>query len=285
VRLILIAEGGRAPTRIPLRDEHGTLLGYQKDEDGSVIGTARRDDILGAVADAAQGTLVAADLPDQAGAVRDLVASYRRARASETRTHLGRPHAWLPLLAAVMLLVVQAAARRTAALIGLACCILGAPAAAAQQPERPRTPAEKAWDGHDLARARTAYLAELAARRKNDTAWYNAGTAALADSDADAAQTNLGHAAASLEPDVRFRALFNLGLLALRRASGRDTAGRDAHLSRSVAAQASGFGREVELGARRAAPRRGRSARFPAVGRRGQRSRGRRGRGRGEPAW
>jgi Ca-activated chloride channel family protein len=231
IRLILIAEGGRSPTKIPLRDDRGGLLGYQKDEDGGVIGTARRDDILGAVADAAQGTLVAADLPDQAGAVRDLVASYRRARASETSTHLRRPHAWLPLLLAVTLLVVQAAARRTAALVGLALYALGAPAAAAQQPERPRTPAEKAWDGHDLARARSAYLAELAARRKNDTAWYNAGTAALADSDAEAAQANLSHAAASLEPDVRFRALFNLGLLALRRASSADTAGRDARLA------------------------------------------------------
>jgi Ca-activated chloride channel family protein len=230
VRLILIAEGGRTPTRIPLRDDRGALLGYQNAEDGSVIGTARRDDILAAVADAAQGTLVAADLPDQAGAVRDIVASYRRARASDTRTRLGRPHAWLPLLLAATLLVVQAAARRTAALIGLVVCVLGAPAAAAQQPARPRTPAEKAWDGHDLARARTAYLAELAARRKNDTAWYNAGTAALADSDAEAAQANLGHAAASLEPDVRFRALFNLGLLALRRASA-DSAGRDARLA------------------------------------------------------
>src|SRR5207244_8642116 len=52
-------------------------------------------DMLGGAADAAQGTLVAADLPDQAGAVRDLVASYRRARASETRTEQSRPRAWL----------------------------------------------------------------------------------------------------------------------------------------------------------------------------------------------
>jgi len=89
VRLILVAEGGRAATRIPVRDDRGALLGYQKDADGTVIETARRDDVLGAVADAAQGSLVAADLPDQAGAVRDLVASYRRARASETRSERG----------------------------------------------------------------------------------------------------------------------------------------------------------------------------------------------------
>src|SRR5438552_17644147 len=100
------------------------LLGYQKDEDGRVIETVRRDDMLGGAADAAQGTLVAADLPDQAGAVRDLVASYRRARASETRTEQSRPRAWLPLLPAVGLLVAHAGSPRTAGLVGLASACL-----------------------------------------------------------------------------------------------------------------------------------------------------------------
>ena len=232
IRLILVAEGGRTATRIPVRDDHGTLLAYQKDEDGRVIETTRRDDMLGAAADAAQGTLVAADLPDQAGAVRDLVASYRRARASETRTERSRPRAWMPLMLAVMLLVVQAASRRTAALVGIAfACVATLPSAgAAQQPRLPRSPAEKAWDRHDLRRARVAYLTELAARRKEDAAWYNAGTAALADSDAETAQASLAHAAASLDPDIRFRALYNLGLLALRQADD-DSAGRDGHLA------------------------------------------------------
>ena len=237
IRLILVAEGGRNPARIPVRDEHGSLLGYQKDENGSVIETSRRDDVLGAAADAAHGTLVAADLPDQAGAVRDLVASYRRARATETRTEQSRPRAWVPLLLAVALLVTQAATRRTAALVGLACwCFVPQTAWAQQVPARqaspryPRSTAEKAWDRHDLRRAHAAYVAELATDRKEDAAWYNAGTAALADSDAETAQANLAHAAASLDPDLRFRALFNLGLLALRRAED-DTANRDAHLA------------------------------------------------------
>jgi len=230
IKLILVAEGGRAPSRIPVRDEHGALLTYQRDEDSRVIQTSRRDDVLGAVADAAQGTLVAADLPDQAGAVRDLVASYRRARASEARTEQGKLRAWLPLLCAVALLVTQAATRRTAALIGLALWCLLPSLARAQQPARPRSAAERAWDRHDLAGARAAYLAELAARRKDDTAWYNAGTAALADSDAATARGSLTHAAASLDPDVRFRALFNLGLLALSEAMA-DSAARDARLA------------------------------------------------------
>src|SRR6185436_1199367 len=112
---------------IPVRDDRGTLLAYQKDEDGRVIQTTRRDDILGAAADAAQGTLVAADLPDQAGAVRDLVASYKRARASETHTERGRPRAWVPLLLAVGLLIGQAATRRTAALLGVTGLLVGTP--------------------------------------------------------------------------------------------------------------------------------------------------------------
>ena len=230
IKLILVAEGGRTPSRIPVRDEHGSLVTYQRDEDGRVIQTARRDDVLGAIADAAQGTLVAADLPDQAGAVRDLVASYRRARASEARTEQGRLRAWFPLLFAVALLVTQAATRRTAALIGIALWCLLPPPAAAQRPVRPRSAAEKAWDRRDLAGARAAYLAELAARRKDDTAWYNAGTAALADSDAETARGSLTHAAASLDPDVRFRALFNLGLLALHEAMA-DSAARDSRLA------------------------------------------------------
>ena len=230
VRLILVAEGGRTPTRIPVRDDRGALVGYQKDADGTVIETSRRDDVLGAAADGAQGTLVAADLPDQAGAVRDLVASYRRARATETRAERGRPRAWLLLMLAVMVLVAQAASRRTAALLGVVLwCLVAPPGMAQQPPQHPRSAAEKAWDRHDVRHARAAYVAELADHRKDDAAWYNAGTAAMADSDAETAQASLAHAAASLDPDLRFHALYNLGLLGLRQAAA-DSAGRDGHL-------------------------------------------------------
>src|SRR2546426_2911556 len=89
--------------------------------------STRRDDMLGAAADAAQGTLVAADLPDQAGAVRDLVASYRRARAGETRTERGRPPARVALMVAVVLLGVPAPPPRTAAPLGVALSCVATP--------------------------------------------------------------------------------------------------------------------------------------------------------------
>ena len=225
IHLILVAEGGKQPTKIPVRDDRGSFVSWQQDESGSQILTSRRDDVLGAIADAAQGTIVAAELPDQAGAVRDLVASYKRATATESRTQRGRPRAWIPLLLAGVVLAAQTFTRRTAALIALLFCI--APAAQAQ---RPRTAAEKAWDQGNSRAAAAAYLAELKSHQEDDTAWYNAGTAALAAGDPTLARATLARAASSLDPELRFRALYNLGLLGLLEARS-DTANRDAHLA------------------------------------------------------
>jgi len=225
IHLILVAEGGKQPTRIPVRDDRGTLVSWQQDESGNQILTSRRDDVLGAIADAAQGTIVAAELPDQAGAVRDLVASYKRATATESRTQHGRPRAWIPLLLAGLVLAAQTFTRRTAALIGLLLCVV--PALHAQ---RPRSPAEKAWDKGDSRAAAAAYLAELKSHGDDDTAWYNTGTAALAAGDPALARAALARAASSLDPDLRFRALYNLGLLGLREAKA-DSVNREAHLA------------------------------------------------------
>ena len=225
IHLILVAEGGKQPTKIPVRDDRGTLVSWQQDESGTQILTSRRDDVLGAIADAAQGTIVAAELPDQAGAVRDLVASYKRATATESRTQHGRPRAWIPLLLAGLVLAAQTFTRRTAALIGLLFCI-----GPTLQAQRPRSTAEKAWDQGDSRAAAAAYLAELKAHEDDDTAWYNTGTAALAAGDPTLARSTLARAAASLDPELRFRALYNLGLLALLEAKS-DTTGREAHLA------------------------------------------------------
>jgi Ca-activated chloride channel family protein len=227
IHLILVAEGGREPTKIPVRDDRGTLVSWQQDEAGNPILTSRREDLLGAVADAAQGTIVAAELPDQAGAVRDLVASYKRATATESRTQRGRPRAWIPLLLAALVLGAQTFTRRTAALIGLLFCV-AVPATAHAQ--RPRSPAEKAWDKGDVRAAATAYLGELKAHEDDDTAWYNTGTAALAAGDPALAHSTLARASASLDPELRFRALYNLGLLSLLEARA-DTTNRETHLA------------------------------------------------------
>ena len=233
VHVILVEEGGHDPVRIPLRDDQGALQGYQSDDDGQVIETRRMDDVLSATADAAQGTVVAADLPDQAGAVRDLVASYKRNPSTETNTQQGMPRAWIPLLLALGILFAQAWSRRTAALMGvlLAIALAYGREASAQGtavPARKRSLAEQFWDLGDSVQASNYYLAEVNARN-GDTAWFNAGTAAMAARDYSTARSALARAATSLDPDIRFRALYNEGLLALR-AADMDSIHRDAHL-------------------------------------------------------
>jgi len=195
IHLILVAEGGRQPTRIPVRDDRGTLVAWQL---------------------------------DQAGAVRDLVASYKRATATENRTQRGRPRAWIPLLLAGLVLAAQTFTRRTAALIAVLVCLL--PRVGAAQTPRPRSGAEKAWDRGDARGAAAGYLAELKVHNDDDTAWYNTGTAALAAGDVALARTSLAHASASVDPELRFRALYNLGLLGLLEAKA-DSTNREAHLA------------------------------------------------------
>jgi Ca-activated chloride channel family protein len=210
VRLIVVAEGRALPTRIPIRDSAGTLVEYKHDEDGNVVRTQRRDDVIRAVVDAAEGTLVPSDLPDQAGAVRDLVLAMKRSPTAETRTADLVPRAWMPALGAVLLLVAYTLVRPGPALVCLAGFLLGNTAAA----QRP-TAGTRAMAAGDPARAAAEFLKEAGRGNARDTAFYNAGTAALDAGRYEVARGALEQAAKSLDPDLRYRALYNLGVVNL----------------------------------------------------------------------
>ncbi|MFL5517339.1 MAG: vWA domain-containing protein, partial [Gemmatimonadales bacterium] len=222
IRLIMVAEGGAGPTRIPVRDSLGTLVEYQRDDEGNVIQTQRRDDVLRAVVDAAEGTLVPGDVSDQAGAVRDLVAAMKRSPTSATRTADLVPRAWIPGLVAALLLLAYTIARPGPALIGLAGLLLLAGRADAQRP----TAGGRALAAGDPTRAAAEFLKEAGAGRAEDTAFYNAGTAALEAGRLDVARGALAQAAKSLDPGLRYRALYNMGLAALLAAQA-DSSRRD----------------------------------------------------------
>jgi Ca-activated chloride channel homolog len=219
VHLIVVAEGRALPTRIPIRDSAGTLLEYKQDEEGNVVRTQRRDDILRAVVDAAEGTLVPNELADQAGAVRDLVAALKRSPTSETRTADLVPRAWIPVLGAALLLLGYTLVRPGPALVGLAGVLLLSGRAEAQRP----TAGTRAMTAGDPARAAAEFLKEAGSGSARDTAFYNAGTAALQARRFDVARGALEEAAKSLDPDLRYRALYNLGLLGLLAAEADST--------------------------------------------------------------
>ena len=89
VHLVLVSEGGRTGVRIPVRDFYGELIGHQLDPGGEYVETRRRDDILTAVADAAQGVVVSAEVADQAGRVRELVSAFKRTPLATTTAAQG----------------------------------------------------------------------------------------------------------------------------------------------------------------------------------------------------
>ena len=210
VRLVVVAEGRALPTRIPLRDSAGTLREYKQDEEGNVVRTQRRDDVLRTLVDAAEGTLVPNELADQAGAVRDVVAAMKRSPTSETRTTDLVPRAWIPVLGAALLLLAYTLLRPGPALVGLGGLLLFSQPAAAQKPED----GARVMAAGDAAGAAAEFL-KGARGEARDTAFYNAGTAALAARRFDVARGALTEAAKSLDPDLRYRALYNLGLLGL----------------------------------------------------------------------
>jgi Ca-activated chloride channel family protein len=210
VRLVVVAQGRPDPSRIPIRDSAGTITEYKRDADGSVIQTRRRDDVLQAIVEAAEGTLVPNEVPDQAGAVREVVSAMKRSPASETHTADLIPRAWIPVLAAALVLLGYTLARPGPALVGLASLLLAGPASA----QRPSEGAQALAAG-DPARAAARFLEDAGRGTARDTAFYNAGTAALEAERFDVARGALSEAAKSLDPSLRYRALYNLGLVSL----------------------------------------------------------------------
>ncbi len=223
VRLVLVAEGTAVPTNIPIRDSAGTLLEYKRTRSGDLVETWRRDQVLRQIADASDGTIIPADVPDQAGAVRDLTTAFKRNPTTETRTADLMPLAWIPLLVAALVLLGQTVTRRTASLVGLAALLLRPMGVSAQLV----TGAERSVRDSALEKASQAYLALARRGFAEDTSYYNAGTAAMMAGKLEAATVPLTRAATSVDPDLRFRALYNLGTAALK-TSRVDTARAEA---------------------------------------------------------
>jgi len=226
VHLVLVAEGGRDGVRIPVRGFDGELVGYQLDPGGEYVETRRRDDILTAVADAAQGVFVSAEVGDQAGRVRELVAAFKRTPLATTTAAQDISRAWVPIMIAILLLLLHTATRRTTALAALFFALTLSDGASAQNP---KNSGDEAWLDGLFDRATAFYRIQAHAGQGGDTAWFNVGTAALAAGDTALARSALETASRSVEPDIRFGALYNLGILELRQAH-TDTAQLVAHL-------------------------------------------------------
>jgi tetratricopeptide (TPR) repeat protein len=152
----------------------------------------------------------------------------KRSPTAETRTADLLPRAWIPALAAALVLIGYTLARPGPALIGLAGLLLCPPA----QAQRP-TPGTRALAAGDPVRAAAEYLHEAQGGTARDTAFYDAGTAALEARRYDVARGALEQAAKSLDPELRYRALYNIGVADLL-AAAADSAKQDELLTEAA---------------------------------------------------
>jgi Ca-activated chloride channel family protein len=218
VTLVVVPVGTTEGAKIP-----GDDGGWHRDAAGAEVVTVRRDDLVEAMVAAAEGVRIAPDAPDPAGEVRRALARLERGRARDRAAADLVPRAWLFGLAAAALLLVQTVTRRGAALAALA-LLFGGGEAGAQRP----SPGVELLRRGDTVAAGRAFLEE-ARRRGTDTAWFNAGTAALVQGDFVSARDALERATTSLDPGLRRRALYNLGTAMLQQAR-RDSTRRDSLL-------------------------------------------------------
>jgi Ca-activated chloride channel family protein len=104
--------------------------------------------------------------------------------------------------------------------VGLA-RLVGVSTAQAQRP----APGSQEYEQGKMREA-AAHLTQRLSATSTDTAYYNAGTALLAAGEFEKARASLDRAARSLDPDLRYRALYNAGVAAIKQ-SMADSSKRD----------------------------------------------------------
>src|SRR5690606_34856838 len=175
--------------------------GWHRDAGGQVVATRRLDAMLDAMNRSAEGVLISPDAPDPAGDVRRALERLDRRTVRDQLAADLVPRAWIFALVAALLLALHSAPRRTAALASLA--LLFPATGWAQRPTQ-------GWQWllrGDTVRATAAFMEE-AQRSNSDTAWYNAGTAAVAAGDLAGAIPALERASVLLDPALPRQAVY-----------------------------------------------------------------------------
>jgi Ca-activated chloride channel family protein len=244
VSLVTVGFGTTEGATIPIKNPDGTTS-TKKDENGNTVVTQYHPEFLKGAADAAGGTFIPADATDKAARVKSALATLRtQARASlggETKTPR---YQWFLFPAFVLLLVdtflmerrgrasrKQPAAAHTAA---AALLVLAAFANGCASFSRTREAASEYQHGR-YTQSASLFRDAIAAGDKTPETLYNFGTALVAADSIDSAKDALGRLTDSKTDELRFRALFNLGLAHLKPAlaapKGQDNGELDSTLA------------------------------------------------------
>jgi len=235
ITLITVGFGTVQGSTIPIRTPEGVTV--KRDQDGQVVVTQYTPKTLSEAASAGNGTFIDAGSTDKAARIRHALSALRAQGRTASSGSERKPRFQLFLIPALLLVLAETvlverrgrmrpmpAASRSALAAALLLLLAVPRAARADQGEE----GDRLFKDKKYKEAAAAY--ERAIRSGSDTPRleYNLGTALLAAGRLDDAITALERAATqSRDLDIRFRALFNLGLVNLtqaRAAKGPDAA-------------------------------------------------------------
>jgi Ca-activated chloride channel family protein len=237
VLLVTVGFGTPGGSTIPLLETGGTDV--KRDADGAVVVTRYDESLLRELAQAAGGEFIPAEATDKGTRVHRALSDLETSRRAEEQ-RLARPlrYQWFVAFA-VLLLIVDALfadgarlprrselrRRLTDTAVAAAFMLLWATPLRAQGDQLGR-----AIDHHRAGRllpAIRAYRGAVAGGDRRPVVLYDLGTALLSADSLDAAVEALERAAFAGEPELRVRALYNLGLAQLKRGLRTEGDARD----------------------------------------------------------
>ncbi|MCE9601223.1 MAG: VWA domain-containing protein [Gemmatimonadetes bacterium] len=221
IHLVTVGFGTPGGATIPMLESGGTEV--KRDAAGEVVITKYDDAFLSELASEADGEFIAADASDKGTRVRRALAQLESTRREEEQK-LARPlrFQWFVGLAVLLLLVDAWRAdggrlprRRAAISVTLLLALLGIPTRARAQ----RDGLAEAIRLHEAGRilpAIKAYRGVIAGGDRRPIVLYDLGTALLAADSLAASIDALERATFTPDPDLRSRALYNLGTAYLK---------------------------------------------------------------------
>jgi Ca-activated chloride channel family protein len=235
ISLVTVGFGTTDGATIPVRE--GNSVSEKRDAEGNIVVTRYSPTLLAAAAAAAQGTFIPAEATDKAARVRAALGGLRAQRRALDAGEDLVPRFQLFLAPALLLLLLdtmlagrrggrkRAPARpalhsdapRAAATLVLALLpLLGCRPALDALGARDTDPALEAYRAGRVTEALATYR-QRAQGGGPPLALYNLGTALVAADSTDPARAPLDEARRARDPEIRWRAHFNLGLAHLIR--------------------------------------------------------------------
>lgn len=243
ISLVTVGFGTTGGSTIPIRS--GNALTAKRDENGQIVVTRYHPELLRAAAQAAHGTFIDASQSDKATRVRAALASLRRQQRIASAGETKRPQYQWFLLPAVLLLALDSllaerrgrrrgshlvAAARTAASVVLLASTAGCAS------RNGAVAADRAYNAREFPLAAALYRKLIDGGVRDQRTLYNYGTALVASDSLAPAAEALERAAESRDAELRYRALFNLGLAQLRRGLTAPPSQADEPLDAALAA-------------------------------------------------